>query len=479
MTCPHCGADASTGQKFCPKCSRLVDSPLLKIKQQIDAAREEIRRDLNAARTVRFSPPPPPPTHEQLPRPQYHVKVATPDIQIPVAVPIRAPSLADARAHTAAVGGAARDDPSLAEQASAEEAARRGHHPRAAHGRVASLRSVRDGAARRQGRGRDQRRGGRGRGAGTVQAAGVVFGPRAARHDRRAHVVLRRAAAHDAVSRAAAADHRVLAHPRRRHRVPVHDYGVRHVEPPPVRALLPAPAAVAGDALGTDRHDLRHCDLAVSRREGHEVVLLGPLASFVERDGARGVAHLGEGRAGVRVPALRVRVRSGARLRHVRLGHAADGVQRSGADVSGGIQSVDGDAGARERRRRCALRRRDGCDGDIGAERELDGRRAGRRFGQHRGRPDQTVAAGAGRVRLAERRLLRPPGMRAHAGDVHPQRRRTEQGRAARPELRAPAAAWLHIPAADVRDARGALGHRFGDQHARLFLSCAAVGRER
>jgi hypothetical protein len=79
MTCPHCGADASAGQKFCPKCSRLVDSPLLKVKQQIDAAREEIRRDLNAARTVRFSPPPPPPTHEQLPRPQYHVKVATPD----------------------------------------------------------------------------------------------------------------------------------------------------------------------------------------------------------------------------------------------------------------------------------------------------------------------------------------------------------------------------------------------------------------
>jgi hypothetical protein len=83
MTCPHCGADPSTGQKFCPKCSRLVDSPLLKIKQQIDAAREEIRRDLNAARTVRFSPPPPPPTHEQLPRPQYHVKVATPTPESP------------------------------------------------------------------------------------------------------------------------------------------------------------------------------------------------------------------------------------------------------------------------------------------------------------------------------------------------------------------------------------------------------------
>jgi hypothetical protein len=57
MTCPHCGADASAGQKFCPKCSRLVDSPLLKIKQQIDAAREEIRRDLNAARVSVHLPP--------------------------------------------------------------------------------------------------------------------------------------------------------------------------------------------------------------------------------------------------------------------------------------------------------------------------------------------------------------------------------------------------------------------------------------
>jgi hypothetical protein len=83
MTCPHCGADASAGQKFCPKCSRLVDSPLLKIKQQIDAAREEIRRDLNAARSVRFSPPPPPPTHQQLARPQYHVRDATPDYPPP------------------------------------------------------------------------------------------------------------------------------------------------------------------------------------------------------------------------------------------------------------------------------------------------------------------------------------------------------------------------------------------------------------
>jgi hypothetical protein len=81
-TCPHCGADASAGQKFCPECSRLVDSPLLKVKQQIDAAREEIRRDLNAARTVRFSPPPAPPNHTT-PRPQYHVRHATPDYPPP------------------------------------------------------------------------------------------------------------------------------------------------------------------------------------------------------------------------------------------------------------------------------------------------------------------------------------------------------------------------------------------------------------
>jgi hypothetical protein len=60
MTCPHCGADASAGQKFCPKCSRLVNSPLLKIKQEIDAAREEIRRDLQAARlSIRSAAPPP------------------------------------------------------------------------------------------------------------------------------------------------------------------------------------------------------------------------------------------------------------------------------------------------------------------------------------------------------------------------------------------------------------------------------------
>lgn len=60
MTCPHCGADASSGQKFCPKCSRLIDSPLLKVKQQIDAAREEIRKDLHAAKLSLKSAAPPP-----------------------------------------------------------------------------------------------------------------------------------------------------------------------------------------------------------------------------------------------------------------------------------------------------------------------------------------------------------------------------------------------------------------------------------
>ena len=39
MTCPHCGAAAKSTDRFCPKCSRLVDSPLLKIKQELDAAR--------------------------------------------------------------------------------------------------------------------------------------------------------------------------------------------------------------------------------------------------------------------------------------------------------------------------------------------------------------------------------------------------------------------------------------------------------
>jgi hypothetical protein len=71
MTCPHCGADASAGQKFCPKCSRLVDSPLLKIKQQIDAARDEIRRDLAAARLSVSLPAHAAP-------PQYRVAVSAP-----------------------------------------------------------------------------------------------------------------------------------------------------------------------------------------------------------------------------------------------------------------------------------------------------------------------------------------------------------------------------------------------------------------
>jgi hypothetical protein len=70
MTCPHCGADASAGQKFCPKCSRLVDSPLLHIKQQLDAARAEIRKDLNAMRVKTGLPP--------QPAPQLRVTVSAP-----------------------------------------------------------------------------------------------------------------------------------------------------------------------------------------------------------------------------------------------------------------------------------------------------------------------------------------------------------------------------------------------------------------
>jgi hypothetical protein len=105
MICPHCGAEASAGQKFCPKCSRLVDSPLLKIKQQIDAARDEIRRDLNAHRVsisqrppqappyyqVRvdapvYSPPPPPPPpspYKYAPHPSQTPALTRPPSEVP------------------------------------------------------------------------------------------------------------------------------------------------------------------------------------------------------------------------------------------------------------------------------------------------------------------------------------------------------------------------------------------------------------
>lgn len=39
MTCPHCGAAAKDTEKFCPKCSRLVNSPLLAMRQQLDELR--------------------------------------------------------------------------------------------------------------------------------------------------------------------------------------------------------------------------------------------------------------------------------------------------------------------------------------------------------------------------------------------------------------------------------------------------------
>lgn len=83
MTCPHCGADASAGQKFCPKCSRLADSPLLQIKQQLDAARAEIRKDLNALRVKTGLPP--------QAAPQFRVTVSAPGYAPPPAPPTPPP----------------------------------------------------------------------------------------------------------------------------------------------------------------------------------------------------------------------------------------------------------------------------------------------------------------------------------------------------------------------------------------------------
>lgn len=45
MTCPHCGATAREHERFCPKCSRLIASPLLKMRQELDAARAAMQRD--------------------------------------------------------------------------------------------------------------------------------------------------------------------------------------------------------------------------------------------------------------------------------------------------------------------------------------------------------------------------------------------------------------------------------------------------
>lgn len=54
MTCPHCGAEARQQERFCPRCSRLIDSPLLTMRQELDAARAAILRDRPAplARTL-------------------------------------------------------------------------------------------------------------------------------------------------------------------------------------------------------------------------------------------------------------------------------------------------------------------------------------------------------------------------------------------------------------------------------------------
>ena len=325
MTCPHCGADASAGQKFCPKCSRLVDSPLLKIKQQIDAAREEIRRDLNAARTVRFSPPPSAAdAHSCRGR---NITSASRRPTMPSLrrrtntrrIPRRRPGSRRRRWRSPRER---RSSASLEQACSGRRSVTRASRARSTRTRrIASIRSRR----RRRPRRRRKAAAAGGPGSRTVQAAGVVHGPRAARPVRRDGDGLQRDAAHHAVCRAAAADHRVLSHPRRRCRIPVRDDRVRHVEAAPVRPLLPAPAAVAVGALGAVRHDLRRRHMALSRLDDHEVVLLGPLAAIAERHGVGVVAHPREGRAGLRVPAVRVRVRPRPRLLHVHHEHAADG----------------------------------------------------------------------------------------------------------------------------------------------------------
>lgn len=45
MTCPHCGASARAHERFCPACSRLIDSPLLKMQKELEAARAAMRRE--------------------------------------------------------------------------------------------------------------------------------------------------------------------------------------------------------------------------------------------------------------------------------------------------------------------------------------------------------------------------------------------------------------------------------------------------
>ncbi len=82
MTCPHCGADATAGQKFCPNVLPAGGFAAAEDQAADRCGAQEIRRDLNAARTVRFR-------HRRLrwrhttplplPVPQYQVRVATPN----------------------------------------------------------------------------------------------------------------------------------------------------------------------------------------------------------------------------------------------------------------------------------------------------------------------------------------------------------------------------------------------------------------
>ena len=370
MTCPHCGADASAGQKFCPKCSRLVDSPLLKVKQQIDAAREEIRRDLNAARTVRFSPPPP--AAECDTAAGAAISRQRPDArssESAVATDVRAASLADARAHAAEGGGRARDDPALARTARSQKKKRDEGITRASTPtrRIASIRSRR----RRRPRKRPRPRWPPGR------SRSASSGRCRSRSSRCSTCLARSTMAYLAMqltltyreprpqiielSRILAGGTAFLFVITVFGMLKLHPYGrfFQRLLLLPVLLWFPFGTIYA---IGTWSISARHGD----------VVLLGPLAAIAEHHGIGVVAHPREGRAGHRVPAVRVRVRACPRLHHVHHAHAADGDRGGGADVPAGVQRIDGDAGARRlalrirrpwrlRLRRRAIRRASRC----------------------------------------------------------------------------------------------------------------------
>ncbi len=67
MTCPHCGAAAREQERFCPSCSRLIDSPLLKMRRELDAARAAMLRDRPAPLAKSLATPAPPATPPSLP----------------------------------------------------------------------------------------------------------------------------------------------------------------------------------------------------------------------------------------------------------------------------------------------------------------------------------------------------------------------------------------------------------------------------